>query len=81
MTPLHLRTALTLAVALRLILLLAGHRRGRPRLAAVTATLLLILLAAVTAAATRRRPRSSFAASGYFTAFSMSFTVIRPMQR
>ena len=34
----------------------------------------------VVAAATRRRPAASFVAEGYVTAFSMSFTVIRPMQ-
>ena len=33
------------------------------------------------AAATRRRPRSSLQALGYFCAFSMSLTVIRPTQR
>ena len=35
----------------------------------------------VVAAATRRRPCSSFAAFGWATCFSMSLTVIRPMQR
>ena len=34
-----------------------------------------------TAAATRRRPLPSLVASGKFTAFSMSLTVISPMQR
>ena len=33
------------------------------------------------AAATRRRPCSSLQALGYFCAFSMSLTVMRPMQR
>ena len=35
----------------------------------------------VVAAATRRRPCSSLAAFGWATCFSMSLTVIRPMQR